>query len=237
MQTFLNPLLALLLVAMTTSGDASAGTPGAELQDTRLLRSQAADWIEQQAGAAFPGTSAQVQVGRIDPRLRLAECAQPEFFLPAGARLWGGGSVGVRCSAPADWRLYLTYRIQLTGPALVARHPLPARQALSADDVSVALLEYGANPAAYLQTLPSGALIKRPIPAGQAILLESLAMPTVIQAGRKVRIHVTGASFTIAQEGIALNSAKAGEVVRIKTSSGRIVQGMAGQDGEVEIHP
>lgn len=230
--TFPNPWFLLFLSASVLAGQAWAGD-----QDHNALRGQAADWLKLQAGASFPGTSAKVQAGQIDPRLRLGECAQVEFFLPAGARLWGAGSLGMRCGAPSNWSLYLTYRIQLSGPALVARHPLPARQALSAGDVGVARLDYQASPAAYLQALPPGAVLNRPIPAGQAIRLESLVSPTVIQAGRKVRMRVTGPSFTIAQEGIALNSAKAGEAVRIKTASGRIVQGMAGQDGEVEIHP
>lgn len=230
--TFAKPRFLAILLAGALAGPAWAGD-----QDHNALRGQAAGWLKQQAGANFPGTSAKVEVGQIDARLRLGACSQPEFFLPAGARLWGTGSLGVRCAAPANWSLYLTYRVRLNGPALVARHPLPARQALSAGDVSLAGLDYQTNPASYLQTLPVGAVLSRPIPAGQAILLESLISPTVIQAGRKVRMRVAGPGFTIAQEGIALNSAKAGEAVRIKTGSGRIVQGMAGQDGEVEIHP
>jgi flagella basal body P-ring formation protein FlgA len=59
----------------------------------------------------------------------------------------------------------------------------------------------------------------------------------VIKAGAKVRLQVGTTTFTVSQEGIALNTAAPGELVRVKTPSGRIVQGTARQDGTVDVRP
>lgn len=241
---WLLPALAMLALAWSGplraevgSGPERAESAPVRWHDHQALRDQAGRWIERQAADAFPGTDVAAELGRIDPRLRLSRCPQPEFFLPAGSRLWGSGSLGLRCAAPSPWSLYLTYRIRLAGPALVARRPLPARHALAADDVIAARVDYLANPASYLKTLPAGTQINRPLPAGQPVLLETLVQPMVVKAGGKVRMRVNGPGFQVVQEGIALNSARLGENVRIKTSSGRVVQGRAKSDGEVELAP
>jgi flagella basal body P-ring formation protein FlgA len=64
-----------------------------------------------------------------------------------------------------------------------------------------------------------------------------LTLPTVIKAGNKVRLQTRTATFTVSQEGTALNNAAPGELVRVKTPGGRVVQGTAKQDGTVEVRP
>ncbi len=222
-----------LILAMTGISGSALGND----QDLGALKRGAEQWLTQEAAEGLPTARAKVRMGQIDDRLRLPVCPAPIYFLPAGARLWGAGSIGIRCAAPAKWSLYLGYQIQLTGPALVARHPLPARLALGTGDAALAQVDYVTNPSAYLQSLPPGAMVNRPVPAGAPILLDWMVLPQVIHAGRKVRLLVSGTNYSVVQQGTALNSAQNGEMVRVKTGSGRIVQGIANQEGEVEIRP
>lgn len=206
-------------------------------QNLTTLREQAATWLEQQAVKAYPGSQARIQVGMIDERLRLPACPEPQFFLPDGARLWANGSVGARCAGEIKWRLYLTYESHLRGPGLVASRSLPARSIPGPGDVELKLLDYAQSPDRYLRVLPSGARLLRPLAPGEAILADGLSLPDVIQAGRKVQVLATGAGFSVTQEGTALNSAAQGEPVKVKMPSGRIVQGIATQDGRVLVSP
>jgi flagellar basal body P-ring formation protein FlgA len=151
--------------------------------------------------------------------------------------LWGGGSVGVKCTGPASWNLYLSYQVRLRGPALVSQGPLPARHLLANEDLVLGQVRYEQDPGSYLQTLPAGATTLRPLPAGQPLLIHDLGLPNVVEAGALVRVRVNGSGFSIAQEGKALNGAKAGASVRVKMPSGRIVRGLATASGEVEIRP
>jgi flagellar basal body P-ring formation protein FlgA len=205
--------------------------------DAPRLRVEAAAWLEQQAMMAFPGSSAKASVGDIDARLRLPACADTRFFLPANATLWGSGSLGVRCDAPSPWSFYLSYRNRLSGPALVATRPIAAREQPSGADLELRLIEYAQSPDLYPRSLPANARVNRPIPAGQAIPISWLSLATVIKAGRQVRLVARAVGFQVTQEGVALNSAAPGERVKVKTPSGRIVQGIAQQDGTVSVNP
>ncbi len=212
------------------------GAANAAWQNVPQVRAQAAAWLEQRAATAFPGSVAEARVGDVDARLRLPACAEPRFFLPANALLWGRGSLGVRCEKPA-WTFYLSYQNRLSGPALVATRPIAAREQPSGTDTELRLVEYTQSPDLYPRVLPPDARVNRPVAAGQAILIGWLALPTVIVAGRKVRLQTRTATFAISHEGTALNTAAPGEMVKVKTAGGRIVQGTAMQDGTVEVRP
>ena len=209
----------------------------ARLLDVPQLRLQAVAWLEQQAMTAFPGSVAQASVGDVDGRLRLPACSEMRFFLPANALLWGRGSIGVRCEAPSPWSFYLSYQNRLSGPALVATRPIAAREVPRGSDIEVRLVDYTQSPDLYPRVWPADAQVNRPLAAGQPIMISWLSLPTAIKAGAKVRLQVGTTTFTVSQEGIALNTAAPGEMVRVKTPSGRIVQGVARQDGSVDVRP
>lgn len=206
-------------------------------RDLAEMRLMAADWLARQVEQTYPDSLAQVEMGALDSRLRLGACNSPQFFLPAGSSLWSGGSLGMKCAAPAKWTLYLTYRVRLTGPSLTALRPLPARHMLGAADVTLSNVRYEQDPGSYLREIPVGASTQRPMSAGQPIQVHDLLLPSVVQAGAQVRVRVEGAGFSVAQEGKALNAAQAGGTVQVRMPSGRIVRGMATQAGEVMIRP
>lgn len=220
----------LLLPTLGARPLAAAG-----LQDFQQLRAQAAGWLQREAAQRYPDASVVATVGGIDPRLRLPACDDIRFFLPGNATLWGRGTLGARCAGGAEWTLYVSYENRLRGPGVAATRPLPARTPLGADDVVATEVEYAQSPDLYPRELPPGAFLSRAVAAGQAIQVDWLMLPNVVRAGQKVRVRVTGDGFVISQEGTAQNAAAPGDVVRVKVTSGRIVQGIAGGDGVVEV--
>jgi len=206
-------------------------------QDFQALRVQAAAWLEQHAAQAFPGTQVRARVGPVDERLRLPACPKLKFFLPAGARLWGNGSLGVRCEGEGGWSLYLSYENGLRGPALVAVRPLPSRHVPVMGDVDLRVVDYKQSPDTYPRELPPTARLSRPLAAGQPVLIDMLVLPDVILAGMKIRVRSAGSGFDVSQEGVALNSAAPGETVKARMPSGRIVHGTATREGHVAVSP
>ncbi len=203
----------------------------------QILRQQATNWLQQQVQEAYPDTLAQVELGPLDTRLRLSPCEGIQFFLPVGAHLWRNGSLGMKCNAPVPWSLYLSYRIQLHGPALLTRRPLPARHTLSTADVLQDSVAYSQDPGGYVRELPAGAVTLRSMHINQPILIQDLVQADIIRAGAQVQVKVHGRGFSVTQEGKALNAAKVGGPVQVKMPSGRIVRGVANSSGEVEMRP
>lgn len=224
----------LLCASLLAAGPARAGQAR---QDFEALRGQAAVWLEKQTANAYPGTQARARMGLVDWRLRLPACPQPVFFLPAGSRLWGNGSVGARCEGEVRWSLYLTYENRLRGPGLIATRPLPIRHLPAPDDLHPGQLDYTQSPDRYLRDFPPGARLSRPLAAGQPLLIDGLELPDVIQAGRKVRVVAGGSGFNVSQEGTALNNAAQGEPVKVRMPSGRVVHGVATRQGHVAVAP
>ena len=233
------PIPRFLVFLFCLPWPAAAAAAAEPIQDGQVLRQLGGVWLEQQAALAWPGVAARAQTGAMDERLRLAACRDLQFSLAAGTRLGKAGSMKAQCMAPVRWSVYLGFQIHLSGPALVARRELPVRTILTAADVEVRNIDYEQSPSAYLNDLRLvvGARANRRIPAGQPLLAEGLSLPPAINAGQRVRIVVRGAGFSVDQEGSALNTAAAGEAVRVKTREGRIVHGKAQGDGSVLVQP
>jgi flagellar basal body P-ring formation protein FlgA len=208
-------------------------------QDLSGLRAAAAQYVATQVTSAYPEARSEVSIGAIDNRLNLAACSKLGFAVPAGNNLWGSGNLRAHCAAPATWSLYLTYRIQLSGPALVAKRPLAAGERPGPNDAGISVTNYVGDPARYPKTHAEmrNANLTRPLAKGNPITIEMLRVPPIIRAGEKVRIIVDGSGFQITHEGIAQGQAGVGDILRLKTPSGRLVQGKVHADGSVRIQP
>jgi flagella basal body P-ring formation protein FlgA len=186
--------------------------------------------------AGLPGTVTYT-VGTIDPRVVLAPCPALEAFLPAGARLWGPTSIGVRCSGASPWSIYVPAQVRVTNDYAVTARPLAQGQVLTATDV---LMQHGditqlptsivTDPqTAFGKTLAAG------LAAGQPLRFDLLRASLVVQQGQSVKLQSVGNGFTVSAEGRALNNAAEGQVAQVRTSSGQTVSGIAREGGVVEV--
>lgn len=183
-----------------------------------------------------PGRRVEVEVGRLDPRLRLAQCERAEPFVPRGARLWGRSSIGVRCVEGASWSVLLPVDVRVFGPALIASGPLSAGSAPAASDFRLEEVDltrhYGTLVADAAEI--EGRVLSRAIRSGQALRQDALRLPPVFAAGDPVRLVIQGAGFSIVGEGTALSAATEGQRLRVRTENGRVVMGMV-RDRTVRI--
>lgn len=179
-----------------------------------------------------------VEVGAIDPQLKLEPCQRVEGFLPAGGRLWGNSTVGARCAAGANWAIYVPVMVKIQAPVVVAARPLANGKTLVAEDLSLQTQDLTQLPAGVLtdpalavgQTLTVGLL------PGYAVRQDMLRAPIVIRQGQSVRLVAQGGGFSVSAEGKALGNAAAGQTVQVRTSAGQTVSGIARPDGSVEVN-
>lgn len=189
---------------------------------------------------AGQGRRVEIEVGTLDPRLRLAPCDQIEPYLPANARLWGRSRIGIRClQGPTRWNVYLPVTVKVFAPALVATRALPAGTTLAEGDLAQAevdLAEDTSN-ALFQPALAIGRTIDRPLPAGRSLRQSHLKPRQWFAAGEVVQVVAQGPGFRVAGEGQALTPGTEGLPVRIRTESGRILTAQAVGERRVEVNP
>lgn len=190
--------------------------------------------------AGLPGR-VEVKVGTPDPRAQPAPCTALEPFLPAGTRLWGRTSLGVRCrdavAGNAGWSMMLPVEIKVFGNALVTTRALAANEPLTPDSYSVREVELTREPKGVLTDFAQigDSVTARPIPVGQVLRSDFVRARQVVTAGSQVKVIASGRGFQISTQGRALNAATAGQTVRIQSETGRMLSGTALPDGSVEM--
>lgn len=232
-------LITLMLVSSLTlviSFAAQAeSAPVVTKQNLAVIKTKIVEFLETQT-IGYPGKVA-VHAGAIDPNLRLAQCPDVQVFLPAGSRAWGKTSVGVRCSAPSAWTIYVQATVNVMAQYLVAATPLAQGTVVSSQDI---LFESGD-----LTQLPAGVFtdaaqaigrtVSVSMTAGTVLRQEMLKVAPVVQRGQTVMVVSSGKGFTVSAEGLAMANANEGQIVQVKVSSGQVISGVARNGGQVDV--
>jgi len=228
---FLEILCLLVLIGMVTDLFA-AETPPA--YDTQRLVEEARQFLNQEAAGLG---EVHVQVTPPQQSAEIPKCDQIEAFLPPGARAQGKTTVGVRCSSPRRWTVFMQAQVQIMAPYLVAAHPLNAGQTLAPSDLILKLTDMSEVPAGIVNAPEAlyGNTLTSNIPAGSPIRRQQIKVPLVIQSGQAVHLKVSGQGFQITGDGIAMSNASEGQPVQVRTPRGSLVSGIARTGGNVEL--
>jgi flagella basal body P-ring formation protein FlgA len=208
----------------------------AATQPLPLLQKTAEDFVRAEL-AGQPGEF-KVHSARLDPRLQLAKCPDVEPFLPAGSRLRGNTSVGVRCKSPETWSIYVPLTVEVKQPVVVVARPLASGQQIEPQDVTMELRDITYLPGTVLTATAQaeGRMPVGPVAHGTILRAELLRAAQVIRQGQTVQLTARGESFTVTSEGTAMGNATEGQTVAVKTRSGQIVKGIARPNGKVEVN-
>ncbi len=233
--------MAMVLRSMATALCAVAAAAQAEVSVAPELAQQLQHMASQSAAAATaaaPGARVEVELGRIDPRLKLAPCARIEPYLPTGARLLGRSRIGLRCvEGSVRWNVYLPVTVRLFAQAWVARQALPQGTVLQAAHLMQAEVDLAASadPAYTHAALAIGRALARPVQAGQAVRRSDLRARQFFQAGDLVRVVAVGAGYAISVDAQALGPGFEGQPARVRTESGRVLNGIPTALRRVEV--
>lgn len=180
----------------------------------------------------------EVSVGALDSRLRLAPCAKVEPYLPVGARLWGRTRLGLRCVQGATaWNVFLPVTVKAYGPAWVLTSNVAPGAVLTANDATESEVDWAADntPVVANPDLWVGQVASRQLVAGQALRQNMVRAPQLFRAGAQVKVLAQGPGYAVTSAGQAMSAAGAGETVRIRMANGKIIGGIVGADGTVEV--
>ncbi|MEO8600600.1 MAG: flagellar basal body P-ring formation chaperone FlgA [bacterium] len=226
-------LIALLILLLpVTMAMAQADV---QMQNAAATQQAIKHFLQSQT-AGLPG-KIEIVVGPIDPRLSLTACAALEPFIPRGGKLWGKTTIGVKCTAPAPWTIYVQTNIVVMAGYIATTKPIAQGQIIAAGDLTVlqgdlTLLPPGIITAAEQAVGKSSAVS---IPVGTPLRQDSVRNLPAVQQGQIVRLVSEGTGFEISSEGKALNTASEGQPAQARTQSGQVVNGIAKAGGIIEV--
>jgi flagella basal body P-ring formation protein FlgA len=225
-----NRLLRLVLPAwMACMGTASlAATP---LPDAARA---AIDRLVQTQTAGLPGKATVTFNLAGSP---LPPCDDFEAFMPTGTTLWGRVSIGLRCRADKPWSRFISAQVAVEGTYFVAARAIEPGETLGAGDVIERKGDLSALPRSVVTEVSAlrGVTSTHRIAAGAPLRKELMRGVVVIQQGQTVQLVAQGQGYVVSTEGKAMTRAEVGASVQAKTRDGRLVSGIADEDGQIRL--
>ncbi len=230
----------LTLAVVIVAGVLGLGASPAQAdiyQDLEAIRAQVREFILKQA--ARPEGSIEVEVGRIDPRLRLAACERPlDLTLPPNSRLAGSALTSVRCNGSHPWSFYVTARIRNYEPVLVAARALPRGTVLGAADVRIEkrdLSTLNDTPLTDLKQV-TGKLTLHALAPGDVVGFRSFKAAQLVRRGEKVTILASANGLEVRVSGEALADGVEGQAINVRNSlTSKVIQAVITAPGVVQV--
>lgn len=224
----------MVFVLLALALPAWAGTAAEQAENTAALMR---GLLEQQV-QSDSGHRVELEIGEINPRLKLASCRKLAPYLLPGTRLWGRTRVGLRCvDGPVAWNVYLPVTVKVYGAALVASRQLAAGHELAPGDLQMAEVDLAAENAPVIADHDDvmGRVLLRAMAPGDALRQNSLRKHRWFAAGDMVEILARGDGFAASSRGRAITPGVEGRAVRVRMDNGRIVTGQPVGERLVEI--
>ena len=223
---------AVAALLLTANANANAG-----VQSLEAIQAAAEGFVR----ASLPENSAKhfVTAGKLDPRLRLEQCASPlEAFSQGTATTNARQTIGVRCPTAKAWTLYVPVSVEVEVSVLVLRRPLARRARVEMMDVEPQLRRLPGSSAAFINDISSlqGHRLKRALPVGTALTVEMLVPDVIVRRGQQVTLIAMNGPVQIRAQGQALTEGGAADRVRVQNvTSLKIVEGVVESDGSVRV--
>ncbi len=180
-----------------------------------------------------------LEVGPLQPRLRLERCATPVTTRVApGLKVPGRVLLELRCDGGPIWHLYVPVRVVGTASAVLAAHSIVSGTVLRAEDLRTEQLDLGTLPLGYLDdpSIAIGLTASRAIAGGTVLTNQELLGTRSIERGQAVTLLAQLDGMSVRMAGRAMADALVNQRVKVlNVSSGKIVEGVARSSEVVEI--
>lgn len=234
---------ACLLCSAMASSWAQSQAPTLHPATANAWAEQARQWIQQEVSSSAEAPNAlalrpHIEVGRLDPRLRLAPCQHVQPYLPQGTRLWGRSRIGLRCvQGPVAWNVFLPVTVQVWGPAWVVRQPIAPGTLLTQAHAELTEIDWAQGSTAVIARAEDwvGSVAARAIMPGQALRQGMVRTPQVFAAGTQVRVILQGNGFELSATGEAISTGHVGQTARVRMPDRRVLSGIVRDAETVEM--
>jgi flagella basal body P-ring formation protein FlgA len=181
----------------------------------------------------------EIQINRLDPRLRLPLCDQDlSTSLESPAQPIGRVTLRVRCDGSSPWTVFVPGQVRLYREVVTAIRPLKRDNVVTEMDVSLAERDVGLLNQGYLTSLQQaiGKKLTRPLLPDQVLAPVHVQQAEVIRKGDQVVISARSGGISVRMPGEALSDGALGKQISVRNQrSKRVVKARVTGPGQVEV--
>ncbi len=207
---------------------------------TEPLKAQIIEMANQRALNSVPKNSKiEIKLGSVDSRFKLSPCEKVEPYFPPATPSWGRMRMGLKCvEGEKKWNINIPLTVEVTTKAIAASSQLAVGTVLEKShlkEVEVNLSKFNTPPILDPNAV-IGRILARPQKEDSALHMFDIKMKTFFAAGDVVKIVTNYNNLQVTVSGIAVTAGVEGQPVRVKTDSGKLLQGKATGPGTVEVN-
>lgn len=181
----------------------------------------------------------EIQINRLDPRLRLPLCDQDlSTSLESPAQPIGRVTLRVRCDGSSPWTVFVPGQVRLYREVVTANRPLKRDNVVTEMDVGLAERDVGLLNQGYLTSLQQaiGKKLTRALLPDQVLAPAHVQQAEVIRKGDQVVISARSGGISVRMPGEALSDGALGKQISVRNQrSKRVVKARVTGPGQVEV--
>lgn len=171
-----------------------------------------------------PQIKTEIAVGKLDPRLRLAQCDTPlEIRQYNKARFGSQLSVSVSCPSNTRWSIYVPVSIKQFAKVLTVTRSIRKGHMVEQDDLQWKEYELGRLAGGYFMDKQAvvGMIAQRNVRSGMVIAPRHLRPPFAVKKGQQVIIKAAIGGVEVKMSGTAQGNGARGDIINVTNSSSR----------------
>jgi flagella basal body P-ring formation protein FlgA len=215
-----------------------SGAHAGGVQSIDSIRKAARQFIAEHTKTVYQ-QPAEVNIGKLDSRLRLRQCNLPlDVYLPTGSRDLGRFTLGVRCSGQKPWSLHVPVTVTIYQKVIVTARSLPRGKILTGNDLKFAKHDKSKLPAGYMDELTEGVgmELKRQLSNGAPLTTSMIRKPKIIKRGQRVSIIARAGGMEVRMAGKALAHGAVGDRIRVlNMKSKKKIEGTVTPSGDIRV--
>lgn len=182
----------------------------------------------------------QVEVGRLDPRLRLHQCTMPiEAYNQNYETRQGQSTIAIRCNDTKPWALYVPVSIKHFKMVATLKHAAIRNAVLTQDDIHFKKLNINRLSSGYFDDITqlNGKVLTQNLSRGVVLNKHHIKVPMAINRGQSVTLIAKNAVIEVRMKGTAMSKGAIGERIKVKNlKSQRIVEGVIIDDDLINVN-
>jgi len=179
-----------------------------------------------------------IDIGSVDPRLRLKKCTAPHELEQLGNKgLSGKVNIRVRCPT-ASWGIFVPVDIRIFEPVVVSRATLPRGSVISRHLLTLREVESSSLNYSYFRDIDqvAGTEATKPIQANSVIFTNMVQAADAVRKGDEVIIKAQVGPLFVRIKGLALQDGAIGEQIQVRNiQSRRIIRATVTGPGNVLV--